>query len=420
VGDFRPNGRCTAYIEVQPPILGTRGLTLKFASVLSSRGSAVLRGTLALLVVMTSTIIPLGQALIVTAAQDEPSGPAGTPTVATFRFNPTGSTQASPPGTVAVQMVLDANTNIIDGFQAQVSFAPTGVFNVIDTGPSPAKGPPNDPNGQPCATGINIDPGQVGAHAFEDEAVINCANNATGVIQFAVLTFQNDVAGNVTMATITFQAAANAPCGSSVTVQYSGTNSYSSNNDAASAEVTPILGPSLTLTTPACATLNGSLSLQGRTLNTPASAVPVRVQLLQQGNVLYTFNNIPTLANGTFSVALYGVPNGTYDVRVKHAQSLSAQAAGLTFTVGNPTTRNFGQLRTGDVNNNDVVSGQDLALLLASFDKAVGDVGYDARADLNGNGAVTGQDLALLLSNFDVVGPTIAAAFGAGSGSAWS
>lgn len=61
------------------------------------------------------------------------------------------------------------------------------------------------------------------------------------------------------------------------------------------------------------------------------------------------------------------------------------------------------QLLLGDINGNGVVDDDDLALLIDSFGKSVGDPGFNPDADINGDGVVDIRDLALLGDNFDLV-----------------
>jgi hypothetical protein len=118
--------------------------------------------------------------------------------------------------------------------------------------------------------------------------------------------------------------------------------------------------------------------------------------------------NTTTDGNGAFTVN--GIPTGTYDVEVKHAQSLSLKANGLVFVAGTSTSQAFGTLLAGDVNNDDAVTIIDFSILRASFGLAQGDAGFDPRADLNGNGGVDILDFSILRSNFGLGGPVPVAA----------
>lgn len=141
---------------------------------------------------------------------------------------------------------------------------------------------------------------------------------------------------------------------------------------------------------PTTATLNGTVTLQGRS----AANVPLRVTL---GSTGYT----PTTdASGVFSIP--NITPGSYAIRVKHAASL-AVVQNVTLTIGaNAIT--FSTLRMGDVNDDNAVTLPDFSLLASSFNRTSGQAGYDARADLNGDSAVALQDFSLLASNFNQVG----------------
>jgi hypothetical protein len=141
------------------------------------------------------------------------------------------------------------------------------------------------------------------------------------------------------------------------------------------------------------ATMNGTLTLQGR--NPSSGTVQVRVTI--GGNS--TDYNV-TVTNGAFSLA--GVATGSATIRVKHAQSLAVVQAATLNAGANSVA--FGTLRAGDVNNDNVVTLSDFSLLAASFNRTVGQSGYDARADLNDDSAVALTDFSLLASNFNQVG----------------
>jgi len=135
--------------------------------------------------------------------------------------------------------------------------------------------------------------------------------------------------------------------------------------------------------------------------------VPLSVRLLQPGTNTLAMSASPTTSsNGAFSVD--GIPAGTYDIEVKHSQSLSRRVSGVTFTAGVATSRSFGTLLTGDINNDNAITLPDFSLLSASFGRAQGQAGYDSRADLNGDNLVTLPDFSLLSSNFGTAGPVAA------------
>jgi hypothetical protein len=151
--------------------------------------------------------------------------------------------------------------------------------------------------------------------------------------------------------------------------------------------------------TPATATLNGTVAIQGRSVGMPTMSVSLTVQLYNGATLLST-HTPPTNTSGVFS--LTGLPLGTYTVRIKHNQYLSvAQQVTLA---GGTNTLNFGTLRAGDVNNDNQVTLADFSALSASINRVSGQAGYDARADFNGDGAISLVDFSLLSANFNQVG----------------
>ena len=97
-------------------------------------------------------------------------------------------------------------------------------------------------------------------------------------------------------------------------------------------------------------------------------------------------------------MTLEGVPQGTNVWRVKGLQSL-ANSGSLNISGSGITQVEFGLMRTGDANNDNVVNAQDFNILKTTFGKSQGQPGYDARADFNGDNVVR-QDVNLLESNF--------------------
>src|SRR5205814_755996 len=84
--------------------------------------------------------------------------------------------------------------------------------------------------------------------------------------------------------------------------------------------------------------------------------------------------------NGLFAVNVTGLPDGTWDWRVKGTLSLATCG---TLTLPPSGTVEMGTQLGGDANNDNVVNIQDFSVLKASFGKSVGDPGYDPRADFN-------------------------------------
>lgn len=149
--------------------------------------------------------------------------------------------------------------------------------------------------------------------------------------------------------------------------------------------------------------ITGTVTLQGRPVAPNAQwVVPIQVELYVSGNPtpIETFN---TTTDNTGQFTITGVPTGTFNIRVKNAHTLARVLTGQTLVL--PSNNfNFGTLIEGDVNNDNFVTLADLSLLINSFNKTVGDPGYDARADLNNDNFVTLADLSLLINNFNQAG----------------
>src|SRR5581483_8977891 len=73
---------------------------------------------------------------------------------------------------------------------------------------------------------------------------------------------------------------------------------------------------------------------------------------------------------GGFTVG--GIPNGTYDVRVKASTTLSVLLPGLNFSLGSVLQQNFWVLLAGDANGDDTVNIADFSALRGGFGTATG------------------------------------------------
>lgn len=103
--------------------------------------------------------------------------------------------------------------------------------------------------------------------------------------------------------------------------------------------------------------------------------------------------------SGTFSVTS-AAPDGTYDLivrgettlkrRVKEVEVKSGAAANINVTLVN-----------GDCDGDNFIGTDDYLILNSTFDKSLGDSGYDARADLDGDDYVGTNDYLILNANFD-------------------
>jgi hypothetical protein len=150
-------------------------------------------------------------------------------------------------------------------------------------------------------------------------------------------------------------------------------------------------------------TLTGQVTLQGRPAAPNAQwQVPLVIELYITGNPkpVTTFTTT-TNTSGQFTVS--GLPVGTYNIAVKNSHTLRRIKLAQTLVLSGNNI-DFGTLLEGDVNNDNYVTLIDLSLIIDSFNKALGDLGFDSRADLNNDGYVTLIDLSLLIDNFNQSG----------------
>jgi len=149
--------------------------------------------------------------------------------------------------------------------------------------------------------------------------------------------------------------------------------------------------------------LNGHVTWQGRPAQ-PNSLQQLPITLtLKLGATEVSYTNLTTDASGMFAVQVGSLPAGSYNWRVKGPKYL-ANGGTLTLDGGPTTTAEMGTMRTGDCNNDNLVSVSDFLILRSTFSLTVGDPGYDDRAEFTGNGIVDVADFNLLRLNFGTGG----------------
>ncbi len=150
------------------------------------------------------------------------------------------------------------------------------------------------------------------------------------------------------------------------------------------------------------------IELQGRDLPTPNYSGDYTIELYDPNNSSAPLFSFTETAGADGVITLTDLLPGTYNVLVDRAQYLSRVipmaalldgANTLNFTVANDK-----ELRAGDANEDNAVSSLDFSTLVVTFNKALGDEGYNGQADFNGDGLVSTLDFSLLVSNFNVGG----------------
>jgi hypothetical protein len=111
----------------------------------------------------------------------------------------------------------------------------------------------------------------------------------------------------------------------------------------------------------------------------------------------YTISSV--VSSGEGIITIYGIPPGTYDVRIKERQCLSLKARSVIFSTGNVYLE-LGPLSLGDINNDDVVNIYDFSILAGSYGKSQGQSGFDDRADLNHDNLINIYDFSILARNY--------------------
>src|SRR4051794_3314127 len=147
--------------------------------------------------------------------------------------------------------------------------------------------------------------------------------------------------------------------------------------------------------------LDGHVTWEGRPSQPNLlQQLPISLTLrLTTGGPYYDYIGMTTDGNGHFTVPLPGLPNGTYNWRVKNPQFL-ANAGTLTLSGAPVTPVEMGLMLAGDTNGDNVVGVVDFALLKGSFGRACGSPGFDPSADFTGDCSVNVVDFALLRSHF--------------------
>jgi hypothetical protein len=164
-------------------------------------------------------------------------------------------------------------------------------------------------------------------------------------------------------------------------------------------------GTSTPTITPPAATpvLVGHVNWQGRPAQ-PNTLQQLPITLtLKLGTTEINYSAQTTTASGNFTVSVGGLPNGTYDWRVKDPKYL-ANAGTVVLTGSAVTNQEMGLMHAADADNNNLVNILDFNIVKVTFGKGLGDPGYDDRADFDGNTLIQVPDFNLLKQNFGTGG----------------
>lgn len=154
-----------------------------------------------------------------------------------------------------------------------------------------------------------------------------------------------------------------------------------------------------TATTTLAPLLVGHITWQGRPAQpNPLQILPITLTV-KLGTTEVNYPTQTTNANGSFTVSVSGLVNGTYNWRVKGPKFL-ANSGQVTLTGAPVTSVGMGLMQTGDCNNDNVVNATDFNILKNTFGMAIGTPSYDDRADFNGDNMVNVTDFNLMKVNF--------------------
>ena len=315
------------------------------------------------------------------------STPTSTPTAAagqaTLALSPAGGSYSAGQTFVA-DIVIDGGAPGVDGAQVFLSFNPD-VLAVVDAAGNPAG---------------SITPGTALGNL-----IANSVNNSAGTIDYvdSVAPGSAAVSGRFTLASVRFKAKLPSQGTSAVfarawpresKVTLAGANVLASAGNGSY----QIAGGGL----------QGSVRLGGRA--TPPSAtqaVALSVRFYAAGTSTL-LQDVTAHSDGNGAFTVFPVADGTYDIVVKHEQTLSVKKQNVTFSGGAAAA--FGDLPLGDANNDDSIDSLDSALLSAALLTACRQSGFDARADFNADCVVDIGDSSLLQANYLRHGPVDAPA----------
>jgi len=145
------------------------------------------------------------------------------------------------------------------------------------------------------------------------------------------------------------------------------------------------------------ATLVGNVTFVGRGSATDARWIePFVVRAFEPGNLdNVTWNGTATTnTTGVFTITRL-IP-GTYDIGIKNWTCLSELETNVTLIGGNTTVVDFGVIREGDANDDDLIDSSDFSLLSFAYNTWPGQPLWDPYCDFTRDDYVGSTDFSLL------------------------
>lgn len=124
---------------------------------------------------------------------------------------------------------------------------------------------------------------------------------------------------------------------------------------------------------------------------------------LKLGSTELNYPNQTTDARGYFSISVASLVTGTYNWRIKGARYL-ANSGLATLTDDALVSLEAGLMKSGDANNDNLVTVVDINILRRTFSLCIGDPSYDGRADFDNSNCVSITDFNLMRGNFGLGG----------------
>lgn len=141
--------------------------------------------------------------------------------------------------------------------------------------------------------------------------------------------------------------------------------------------------------------VNVSVKLQGKN-NVATSGTSLKVFSVGGTTPVFENDNVTTDNSGNAQVTITGLAAGNYDFKLKSPNYLTVLKGNLSLVDQMPI--DFGTLKAGDFDNNDIINGLDFSLMNGKW------FGTDALLDLNSDGIINGLDFAIMNSNWFVTG----------------
>ena len=158
------------------------------------------------------------------------------------------------------------------------------------------------------------------------------------------------------------------------------------------------------VSTPLPTTGQLSFSVRFQGINRFRSPKTVDVVVEKEGQEIRVFHDVPLRSDrsGLYSGAIdiSGLKMQTYDIFIKGWAHLRKKFAGVNLGAGNNHQDWSNQaLLAGDLNDDNLVNGIDLSILLNNIFKSGTSLSGSLRGDLNADNFIDGADLSILLSN---------------------